>query len=94
MLPDGEESRVLDQPSGTEWFNWALSRKGIYFLERTKLSSTTVNFFEFATHKTAPIATLDKPLGWGLALAPDGRSLLFVEAEFGQSNIMLVKNFR
>ncbi len=90
----GEESRVLDQPSGTEWFNWALSGKGVYFLEHAKVPPTTVNFFEFATHKTAHIATLDKKLGWGLALTPDGRSLVFVEAEFEESNIMLLKNFR
>jgi eukaryotic-like serine/threonine-protein kinase len=94
MSSEGEESRVLAQPVGTEWFNWALSGKGVYFLDHAKLPPTTVNFFEFATHKTAHIATLDKPLGWGLALAPDRRSLLLVEAEFEQSNIMLVKNFR
>jgi hypothetical protein len=34
------------------------------------------------------------PTGWGLSLAPDGKSLVFVETEFAESNIMLVKNFR
>jgi Tol biopolymer transport system component len=93
-LNGGQESRVLDQPSGNEWFNWALAGKGIYFLNHAELPPTTVNFFDFATHRTVHIATLDKPTGWGLALAPDGKSLLYVEAEFEESNIMLVKNFR
>jgi nucleotide-binding universal stress UspA family protein len=85
LLNGGQESRVLDQPSGNEWFNWALTGKGIYFLNHAELPPTTVNFFESATQKTAHIATLDKPTGWGLALAPDGRSLLYVEAEFEES---------
>jgi Tol biopolymer transport system component/DNA-binding winged helix-turn-helix (wHTH) protein len=93
-LNGDQESRLLDQPPGTEWFNWALARRGIYFLNHSELPPTTVSFFDFATHKTSHIATLDKPTGWGLALAPDGKSLLYVEAEFAESNIMLVKNFR
>ena len=90
----GQEIRVLDQPSGPEWFDWALAEKGIYFISHAELPPATVEFFGFSTHKTAPIATLDKRLGWGLTLAPDGRSLLYVETEFAESNIMLVKNFR
>jgi hypothetical protein len=53
-----------------------------------------VDYFELATHKVVHIATLDKEPGWGLSLAPDGKSLLYVEPEFSESNIMVVKNFR
>jgi Tol biopolymer transport system component/DNA-binding winged helix-turn-helix (wHTH) protein len=93
-LKGGQETRVLDEPSGRDWFDWTLSGKGIYFLKHAELPPATVEFFDFATHKTTRIATLDKPIGWGLALAPDDASLLYVEAEFEESNIMLVKNFR
>ena len=109
-LNGGQESRVLDRPSGRAWYNWGLAQNGIYFLNPGDLSSgrwadggflnhtgppkTTVDFFEFASHKTTHITTLDKPTGWGLAVAPDGRSLLYVETEFEESNIMLLKNFR
>jgi Tol biopolymer transport system component/DNA-binding winged helix-turn-helix (wHTH) protein len=92
-LNGGQESRVLDQPSGRTWYNWGLARNGIYFLN-TELSKTTVDFFEFANHKITHISTLNKPTGWGLTVAPDGRSILYVETEFEESNIMLVKNFR
>ena len=90
-LNGGQESRVLDQPPGKEWYNWALAEKGIYFLEHAELPPTTVNFFEFAKRNINHIATLDKPTGWGLALSPDGKSLLYVETEFGESNIMLAE---
>jgi Tol biopolymer transport system component/DNA-binding winged helix-turn-helix (wHTH) protein len=92
-LSGGAETRVLDQPKF--WFDWALARNGIYFISYSKKAfpNATLEFFEFATHRIIPISTLDKP--WqGLALSPDGRSILYARNEFSQSNIMLVKNFR
>jgi len=93
-LAGGPEVRVLDQPAGTEWFNWGLADKGIYFLNTTTTPRTTVEFFEFATRKINAIASFDKPWGWGFAVSPDNDSLLYVQSEFEESNIMVVKNFR
>ena len=90
----GQETQVLDQPRGGGWFDWALAEKGVYFMKSAKLLEETVNYFDFSTQKTTTVATLDKPIGWGLALAPDGKSLLYVETEFSESSIMLLKNFR
>jgi hypothetical protein len=89
----GEQTRVLDQP--IYWWDWALARNGIYFVSYSKKAfpNATLEFFEFATHRIIPISTLDKP-SQGLALSPDGRSILYARNEFSQSNIMLVKNFR
>jgi len=100
-LAGGAETRVLDRPRGPEWPNWALSRDGIYFISESESlaarmnpsSPSSLEFFDFLTRKTTRISTLDKPARWGLALAPDGRSLVYVEAEFEESSIMLVKNF-
>jgi len=103
-LQGGEETRVLDQPyreftiaSGgafIAWWDWALARNGIYFLHFESYSNATIEFFEFATHKITPIWTLTKPPGFGLSMSADGRSILYVQNEIQQSNIMLVKNFR
>jgi hypothetical protein len=41
-----------------------------------------------------PIWTFDKEPGWGLAVSPDEKSIVYVQNEFAESNIMLVKNFR
>ncbi|PYX32202.1 MAG: hypothetical protein DMG77_03995 [Acidobacteria bacterium] len=91
-LQGGEETRVLDQ--GLFWFNWALGQNGIYFIRRVNTQPhATVQFFEFATHRIIPIWTLEKPYGPGLVLSGDGRSILYVQNEFKQSNIMLMKNF-
>jgi len=93
-LQGGPESLVLDKSIAPAWFNWSLSPTGIYFLDWNDDSSQFVDFFEFASQKITPILTVNKPLGWGLALSPDGKSLLFVESDYEESSIMIVKNFR
>lgn len=92
-VSDGPEVRVYYQPAGTEWFNWGLADKGIYYLNTTTTPRTSVEFFDLATRKTTTISTFDKPWGWGFAISPDGNSLLYVQSEFEESNIMVVKNF-
>ncbi len=93
-LQGGEESKLLDEGGGGSWPNWALTSDGIYFLRFDKSPHASIRFFELATHKTIPIWTLEKEPGWGLGISHDGRSILYVQNEFAESNIMLVKNFR
>jgi len=93
-LEGGEETQVLPEVQGSSWPNWALTSHGIYFLRFDKSPNVTIQFFEFATHKTTPIWTLEKEPGWGLATSRDGKSILYVQDEFADSNIILVKNFR
>ena len=59
-----------------------------------KSPHATIQFLDFATNKTIPIWTLEKEPGWGLSLAPDGKSIVYVQNEFAESNLILVKNFR
>jgi Tol biopolymer transport system component/DNA-binding winged helix-turn-helix (wHTH) protein len=93
-LQGGEETRILDQPAGDDWYNWALARNGIYFLDSSIRTNATVKFFDFATGKKISISTSDKPPSIGLALSPDARSILYVQGESFESTIMLVKNFQ
>lgn len=93
-LDGGEETRVLDQPGDWDNYSWALVRNGIYFLNQTAATKRNIEFFEFATGKRILISSLDKPAAFGLAVSPDGRSIVFNQGEFFESTIMLVKNFR
>ena len=92
-LSGGEEKRVLDQAGEMEWYNWALARNGVYFLEHREKGGA-LDFFDFATGKTTTILTSDKQPDVGLAVSADGKSILYSEVELEDSNIMLVKNFR
>jgi len=93
-LQGGEETEILRDVEGGGWPNWAVTAKGIYFLKFGKFPHVSIDFFEFATEKTAPIWTLEKEPGWGLSLSRDGKSILYIQNEFSESNLMLVKNFR
>jgi hypothetical protein len=88
-LPGGEETRVVNEPWGS--FDCTLTRHGIYFID-TDTKPHTLAYFAFATHRIVRISVLDKS-SEGLAVAPDGRSVLFVRNGLSESSIMLVKNF-
>jgi Tol biopolymer transport system component/DNA-binding winged helix-turn-helix (wHTH) protein len=96
----GEEIHVLDQPAGEDWWNWALTQNGIYFLDSIRRTVSgeanprraTVKFFDFGTGKETSIRTADKHC-FGLAASPDGSSILYAQRDY-ESSIMLVKNFR
>ena len=93
-LQGGEETEVLPEVEGGGWPNWAVSSAGIYFLRFDKFPRVTIEFLESATHKITPIWTLEREPGWGLSMSQDGKSIVYVQHEFAESNIMLVKNFR
>ena len=67
----------------------ACGGRGIYFLDDEKLK-----FFDFATGKKTSVYTSEKPLVMGLAVSPDGKSILYPQIEVAESSIMLLTNFR
>lgn len=90
----GEETKVLNDGGQGGWPNWALSSEGIYFLHFGKVPDATIDFLNLGTGKTQVIWKMDKKAGWGLSLSADGKSLLYVQDQFAESNLMMVKNFR
>jgi len=88
-IDGGEESRLLADQGGQMWWNWALARNGIYLLDDDKL-----RFFDFATGKKTSVYTSEKPLLMGLAVSPDGKSILYPQIDIAESSVMLLKNFR
>jgi Tol biopolymer transport system component len=93
-LESGEESRL---PINIYyWVGWDLARGGIYFLNADFRPNGRIEFFDFANGQSTPIFALDKPFPFfgGLALSPDGKSLLFGQNELNESYIMVMKNFR
>ena len=93
-LAGGEEARVLDESGGTGWPNWALTDRGIYFLRTNRLERDSIQFLDFTSKKIVPVFSLDKGAGWGLSMSGDAKSIFYVQSEFAEANVMLVKNFR
>jgi Tol biopolymer transport system component/DNA-binding winged helix-turn-helix (wHTH) protein len=93
----GEETLVVDSHQAGLWRYWALTDKGIYFATAEIPSRPIIEFLNFATNKISLIAKLDTPLfrtDPGLAIAPDGQSLLIVQMDQSGSDIMLADNIR
>jgi WD40 repeat protein len=74
--------------------DWALSKDGIYSLDRgTTLA--TIKLFDLRTKKIREIATLTKPpqLWGGFCVSPDGKWLAYAQVDDTPADIMLVENF-
>jgi Tol biopolymer transport system component len=90
----GAETRILDVPHC--WGYWGLGPDGIYVLDAKARARPTIERVDPATGRRLPVATLagEPACGEpGLAISPDGRSLLYVDA-VRTSDLMLVENFR
>jgi Tol biopolymer transport system component/DNA-binding winged helix-turn-helix (wHTH) protein len=91
---DAGETKVLDDLDGGSWPNWALTQDGIYFLRFRKFPEAAIDLLDLHTGKTQDIRVLDKKLGWGLSLSADGKSLIYIQGQYAESNLMMVRNFR
>jgi Tol biopolymer transport system component/DNA-binding winged helix-turn-helix (wHTH) protein len=90
----GAEVQVLDQVQSGKW---AALEQGIYFVNLKAAPNPTIEFFSFATARTARLAVIEKrvPLAPpGFAVSPDGRWILLVQDDQSESDIMLMENFR
>ncbi|MBZ5723738.1 MAG: hypothetical protein LAP87_01970 [Acidobacteriia bacterium] len=88
-VPVAPEVRSIRLPQ-----NAAVSGDGIYFASSPDPARQfELRFYSFSTRRTRPVARIEGGLGNGMALSPDGRSLLFcVEQRTG--DLVMVENFR
>ena len=93
----GDETLVFDYHQAGSWRLWRVVEKGVYFATATIPTRPSIEFFNFATRQVTPVAVIDKPLSQsypGLAVSPDGRSILIAQMDQSGSDIMLMENFR
>jgi Tol biopolymer transport system component len=89
----GEEALALDQLR-PDYSLWAVAEKGIYFVEREGTGGWVIEFFSFATRGLTRVAAMERPPGFGLAVSPDTRWLLYTQVDVNSTDITLVENFR
>ena len=86
----GEETLVL--PSVT-FLNFTVAKDGIYFIPRADSRGRySLQFYSFATQVSQPMLS-SSGIGVGLAVSPDGRSLLYTQRDDPKSDLMLVQHF-
>jgi len=89
--PDKEE-RLLDR---IQRHNFVPSSTGVYFVHLVKTDGTSaVAYLDLASRRITDVVKLEKVADLGLALSPDGRTLLFTRLDYAGTDLMLVENFR
>jgi Tol biopolymer transport system component len=93
-LAGGEEQRMLTDVAASG-AAYAVRKQGIYFIGRNNHSGGQgLAFLSFATGRITPLATVARPVTWGLAVSPDERLILYSQVDNAGSDLMLVENFR
>jgi hypothetical protein len=72
----------LTQPPKTYW---ALARDGVYFVDAANTVSPA---------KIINIGMLQRAPFYGLALSPDGQSLIYSQSDRDENQILVMKDFR
>ena len=96
-LGGGQAAKVLEGLS--TYINLAILDKGIYFVPVPDAASgSSIQFLDLQTNQIRRIASLERPVGVadfaGLAISPDGRWILYTQADQGGAELRLVENFR
>ena len=71
---------------------WTVVPGGIYFVPADMPKS--IRYFDFATRRVRRISEVEKDFDDSLSVSPDGRWLLYTQADEDNADIMLVENFR
>jgi len=93
-LNDGQDLHILDKSGGIHWYDWALVRNGIYFLNTAAKPKAAIEFLNFESGKITPVFFPDKPVNWGVIVSPDASYIVYAQNDLFQSSLVLVQNFR
>ena len=73
---------------------WQIFSDGIYYVgQPAEGGPSPILYHNFATGKTRQLASIPSPR-WGFTVAPDRRSIIYVNSGQRESDLMLVENFR
>jgi Tol biopolymer transport system component/serine/threonine protein kinase len=93
----GEETEVVRGPVSF-WQDWVLTRSGLYYSTirpGARGSEYAIHVLDFGSGRTTEVFRVVGSSGhYGLAVSPDEEWILYSESPEGQSELMLVENFR
>lgn len=93
----GEEIAVPELNQAGQWRYWQVTPRGFYYAAHDGQQFPALEFAGFAALRPITIRHLQKGPdgnGAGLAVAPDGRTVLFAQVDQSVRDIMLVDHFR
>jgi Tol biopolymer transport system component len=93
----GDETLVFDELGAGLWRSWTVTREGIYFVGGEPPRRGVIALYRFSDGKVSEVFKPQRDIftGFlGLSVSPDGKSLLYTQADQVGRDIMLVENFR
>jgi Tol biopolymer transport system component len=92
----GAETRVLENL--VYGYDYAVTSRGVYFIRagpaNIPTADTSLEYLDFTKGKIGLSLRRIRGLSLGLALSPDGRSLLYSQTDAAGADLILVENFR
>ena len=91
----GEETLVVAGVEPEFWGYWGVVEKGIYYLDTT--AKPAIAFFDFASRQVTRVVEFEtRPAreATGLAVSPEGRTILYTQLDALTRDIVLVDNFQ
>ncbi len=91
----GEEIELISSLEAGYWGYWAVVENGIYYLDTT--TKPGIAFFDIPTHRITPMFDLENPPARGnpgLAVSPDKSTILYMQSDAINTDIILLENFR
>jgi protease II len=80
------------------WVVLQPTRKGVYYLEFARgARAMQVSFYDFTTRRNEEVFRMkdaDFFQVMSFSISPDGKYILYPRVDQGQTNLMLVENFR
>ena len=91
----GDETEVVGALESGYWGYWALADNGIYYLDTA--ATAGMDFFDFTTQRTTRVFDLESHPAreaTGIAVSPDGKTILYTQLDALTRDIVLVENYR
>ena len=74
---------------------WTVGKQGIYFFTTPDgQGRSEIRLDHFSTGKISKILTIERSVGYRIAISPDERTILYGQCDQAGSDLMLVENFR
>ena len=89
----GAETQIWGGPGPDNWSNWAVTKSGIYFFAPETGGPPKIEYLDFETRRSSQIGRLDKPSFYGLAVSPDGGTLLYSQWDRNEHQILVMEHF-